>query len=111
MPTRRKQELFYKVMPDSLCTNRVAGALIKPCLLKEATEAQTAEFAEHCYSCFFCSAMVFNAQNMREASEYYGIRPGPDLDYFITEMQTFEIPNQLEEIVQEAAHIVYNFKK
>ena len=101
---------FYVVATNAVCTNRVAGALVEKYVLKTATLKEVADFHNHCIDCLYCSVQVRNVRVTHEASDYYGILPGPGLDKHLKEVRVDEPPRMFMQATRGAARRISRWK-
>ena len=81
-----KSNAFVMLRTRDLCINPAVGKFLENYLLKVTTAEESAKFQKHCQECLHCSVGVRNQRILDEASKYYGLKPGPELDLHLTEV-------------------------
>jgi hypothetical protein len=93
--TRPKRKFFHITKVEGRCRNTSIGQLFDQFIIGRATPEEDEKFRDHLLECLYCSALVGNVKRTREASEYYGIPPGPKLDPYLTEITLRPLPEKL----------------
>jgi hypothetical protein len=76
----KEPEFIFVEVLHGHCVDREAGKLWRRFASGRTGTDETFRFRHHMLDCMYCQALVGNYVSTCEASEYYGIPVGPELD-------------------------------
>ncbi|HYE22226.1 MAG TPA: hypothetical protein VD998_01405, partial [Verrucomicrobiae bacterium] len=108
--SKRKRKFFSIVETLEKCTEPALTHLWEPYASGTLTSDELTKFKEHLLGCLYCASLVSNFKTVRQASEYYGLEPGPKLDRYLTKVRMMSPPMPLSERI-EIARKLMTFRK
>lgn len=106
-----KNKFFSILTTPDKCADREKGKLWERFASGTVNKEEDTLFRDHLSDCSCCAVLVANFKTTKEASEHYGIPPGPELDRYLTRVNLLPFPEKLRKTRKEFVKRAMSWRK